>query len=160
MATSSLAYYVSPIGLIEISGSEQAITSVQFVENKDQAESPQLPKCIRDCRTQLEDYFRGSLKDFELPLQFEGTEFQMQVWNELSRIPYGKITSYYALARKIGNPNAVRAIGNTNSRNKLCLVLPCHRVIGNDGKLVSYAADSGASSGSWTTNKVTPASVS
>jgi methylated-DNA-[protein]-cysteine S-methyltransferase len=134
-----LTYFPSPIGLLEITSTDDAITSVQFVDGKSQPESALNPVCLRNCRAQLDDYFKGNLKDFDLPLQLEGTQFQVQIWNELARIPYGKVTSYFSLARKVGNPNAVRAIGNANSKNKLCLVLPCHRVIGNDGKLVSYA---------------------
>jgi methylated-DNA-[protein]-cysteine S-methyltransferase len=134
-----LMYYPSPIGLLEITSTEEAIISVLFVEGKTKPESALNPVCLRNCRAQLEDYFRGTLKTFDLPLRFEGTEFQMQVWTELSNIPYGKVTSYFSLARKVGNPNSVRAVGNTNARNKLCLLLPCHRVIGNDGKLTGYA---------------------
>ncbi len=135
---SYLTYYPSPIGLLEITSTEEAITSVLFVEGKTKPESALNPVCLRDCRAQLEDYFRGSLKAFDLPLRFEGTQFQMQVWTELIKIPYGKVTSYFSLARRVGNPGSVRAVGNTNSKNKLCVVLPCHRVIGNDGKLVGY----------------------
>jgi len=134
-------YYPSPIGLLEVTSTEEAITSVLFVESKTQPESAPNPVCLRDCRTQLEDYFNGSLKAFELPLHFEGTGFQMQVWSELTKIPYGKVTSYFSLARKVGSPQAVRAIANTNAKNRLCLLLPCHRVIGNDGKLISYAGN-------------------
>ena len=134
-----LSYYPSPIGLLEITSTEEAITSVMFVEAKTKPESALNPACLSNCRAQLEDYFRGSLKEFDLPLHFDGTQFQMQVWTELTRVPYGKITSYFSLARKVGNPNSMRAVGNTSTRNKLCLVLPCHRVIGNDGKLVGYA---------------------
>ncbi len=135
---SYLMYYPSPIGLLEVISTETAITSVQFVESKSQPEAALNPVCLRDCRTQLEDYFKGNLKVFELPLQFEGTQFQLQIWSELAKIPYGKVTSYFSLARRVGNPGSVRAVGNTNSKNKLCVVLPCHRVIGNDGKLVGY----------------------
>jgi methylated-DNA-[protein]-cysteine S-methyltransferase len=134
-----LMYYPSPIGLLEITSTDEAITSVLFVEGKTKPESALSPVCLRNCRAQLEDYFRGTLKTFDLPLRFEGTEFQMQVWTELSKIPYGKVTSYFSLARKVGTPDSVRAVSNTNARNKLCLLLPCHRVIGNDGKLMGYA---------------------
>lgn len=139
MEASYIAYYSSPIGLMEITATEGAINTLQFVERKMYDASPELPRCISECMLQLKEYFAGIRKEFEVPLNLQGTEFQRQVWQELANIPYGRTTSYIALARKFNNPNAVRAIGSTNSKNLLCVLLPCHRVIGNDGKLVGYA---------------------
>jgi methylated-DNA-[protein]-cysteine S-methyltransferase len=139
METAYTTYYSSPIGLIKIAGSTEALQEMQFVETKEDYSSESLPPLYEDCKQQLNDYFRGQLKNFSLPLVFAGTAFQQQVWTELSAIPYGRTTSYVALARKLKNPNAVRAIGSTNAKNKLCIVVPCHRVIGNDGTLVGYA---------------------
>jgi methylated-DNA-[protein]-cysteine S-methyltransferase len=139
MQSPYLTYYSSPIGLIEISGTDQAISTVQFVEIKDRLESEQLPAVLTDCIHQLKEYFGGSRKQFEVAINLQGTEFQRQVWQELTTIAYGRTTTYMALARKFNNPNAVRAIGNSNSKNHLCLLLPCHRVVGSDGKLVGYA---------------------
>jgi len=139
MEATYITYYSSPIGLIKITGSKEALNVMQFVEAKDDYSSESLPSLYDDCKQQLNDYFRGQLKDFTLPMAFGGTAFQQQVWTELSAIPYGRTTSYIALARKLKNPNAVRAIGSTNAKNKLCIVVPCHRVIGNDGSLVGYA---------------------
>lgn len=132
-------YYSSPIGLLEISGTEKAVTTVSFIETKQKAESASKPGCLEECIKQVDEYFRGGRKEFNVPLSLEGTAFQQQVWQELTSIPFGKTASYLAIARKLNNANAVRAIGNTNSKNKICILLPCHRVIGHDGNLVGYA---------------------
>ena len=87
---------------------------------------------------QLDEYFSGRRRDFELPLRLQGTEFQQRVWNVLREIPYGQTWSYGALARRVGNPNASRAVGLANGRNPLSILVPCHRVIGADGSLTGY----------------------
>ena len=87
---------------------------------------------------QLRDYFAGELEKFQLSLGPEGTPFQQKVWNELCRIPYGETISYGELARRIGNPNASRAVGLANGSNPIPIVIPCHRVIGSNGKLTGY----------------------
>jgi methylated-DNA-[protein]-cysteine S-methyltransferase len=139
MQTSYITYYSSPIGLIKITGTGEALHSLLFVEAKEEQPSAALPAILNACTDQLKDYFHGQLKNFNLPLLFEGTSFQQQVWTELGNIPFGRTTSYIALARKLKNPNAVRAIGSTNAKNKICILVPCHRVIGSDGSLVGYA---------------------
>jgi methylated-DNA-[protein]-cysteine S-methyltransferase len=139
MQATHTTYYSSPIGLIKITGTTEALHSLLFVETKDEPASLNVPGLFNTCIDQLNDYFHGKLKDFTLPVQFEGTDFQQQVWTELCAIPFGKTTSYIAIARKLKNPNAVRAIGSTNSKNKLCILVPCHRVIGLDGSLTGYA---------------------
>jgi methylated-DNA-[protein]-cysteine S-methyltransferase len=139
MSATYTAYYSSPIGLIKITGSGEAIYSLLFAETKDELPSPAPPSLFETCTEQFDDYFRGQLKNFSLPVKFEGTSFQQQVWTQLTAIPFGRTTSYSSLARQLNNPNAVRAIGSTNGKNKLCIVVPCHRVIGNDGNLVGYA---------------------
>lgn len=87
---------------------------------------------------QVEEYFSGRLLEFDLPLQFDGTSFQKSVWKQLQRIPYGETVSYGELALSIGKPKAVRAVGAANGRNNLPIVVPCHRVIGSDGKLTGF----------------------
>jgi methylated-DNA-[protein]-cysteine S-methyltransferase len=87
---------------------------------------------------QLAAYFVGELTEFDLPLQMAGTEFQKRVWEELTRIPYGVTISYGELARRVGNPNGSRAVGLANGRNPISIIVPCHRVIGANGKLVGY----------------------
>jgi methylated-DNA-[protein]-cysteine S-methyltransferase len=87
---------------------------------------------------QLAAYFRGELREFQLPLDFEGTDFQKRVWRQLLTIPYGQTRSYTQIAQTIGSPNAVRAVGAANGANPIAIVVPCHRVIGASGKLVGY----------------------
>lgn len=89
-------------------------------------------------RTQLNLYFQGKLKEFDLPLDLVGTEFQQQVWNVLLQIPYGATSSYAKQAQILGNPTAVRAVANANGMNKISIIVPCHRVIGSDGSLTGY----------------------
>jgi AraC family transcriptional regulator, regulatory protein of adaptative response / methylated-DNA-[protein]-cysteine methyltransferase len=89
-------------------------------------------------RTQLDEYFRGDRREFDLPLHVPGTEFQTRVWNALRQIPCGTTTSYARLAESIGQPNAVRAVARANGENRMAIIIPCHRVIGSDGTLVGY----------------------
>ena len=89
--------------------------------------------------TQLDEYFAGERREFDVPLMFAGTEFQKQVWNELLQIPFSRTTTYGELARRIGHPAAVRAIANAVGSNALSVLVPCHRVIGADGALTGYA---------------------
>lgn len=89
--------------------------------------------------TQLDEYFAGERREFDVPLIFAGTEFQKQVWNELLQIPFSRTTTYGELARRIGHPTAVRAIANAVGSNALSVLVPCHRVIGADGALTGYA---------------------
>ena len=95
---------------------------------------------IIEAHRQLSEYLKGERKSFHLPLAPKGTDFQQQVWNALLEIPYGETRSYKQIAVAIGNPKAVRAVGMANNRNPLLIVVPCHRVIGADGKLVGYGA--------------------
>ena len=95
---------------------------------------------IKEAHQQLSEYLKGERKSFDLPLRMKGTDFQQRVWNALLKIPYGETRSYKQIAEAIGNPKAVRAVGMANNRNPLLIVVPCHRVIGADGKLVGYAA--------------------
>ena len=89
-------------------------------------------------RTQLDEYFRGERREFDVPLHAPGTPFQMKVWDELLRIPPGTTTSYATLAKRIGQPTAVRAVARANGDNHIAILIPCHRVIGSDGTMVGY----------------------
>ncbi|HSQ31117.1 MAG TPA: methylated-DNA--[protein]-cysteine S-methyltransferase [Gemmatimonadaceae bacterium] len=89
-------------------------------------------------RTELAEYFAGRRRSFDLPLRTPGTGFQMRVWEELLRIPYGTTTSYARLATAVGNPSAVRAVARANGDNRIAIIIPCHRVIGSDGSLTGY----------------------
>ena len=88
---------------------------------------------------QLKEYFAGTRKKFDVPLDVEGTEFQKRVWKELQKIPYGKTISYKTLSEKLGDVKSIRAVGTANGKNPIAIIIPCHRVIGADGKLIGYA---------------------
>ena len=88
---------------------------------------------------QLKEYFAGTRKEFDVPLDIEGTDFQKRVWNELQKIPYGKTISYKTLSEKLGDVKAIRAVGKANGQNPIAIIIPCHRVIGANGNLVGYA---------------------
>ena len=93
---------------------------------------------IEKAQQQLNEYFLNQRREFDIPLLFVGTDFQKKVWNELLKIPYGKTISYGELAQRIGKPNSVRAVANTNAVNAISIIAPCHRVIGSDGTLTGY----------------------
>ncbi len=129
-------YYESPLGLIEIGGTAEAITSLDFVEQRREGSSNSL---VEEAVAQTAAYFARERQQFELSLVFQGTEFQCLVWRQLMTIPYGTTVSYGEVARAIGKPRAVRAVGAANGRNSIALFVPCHRVIGSDGSLTGYA---------------------
>ena len=131
-------YINSPTGPIEISGDGDFVSRVSFVDEM-KADTEHLPRVIRDCKQQLEEYFAGQRKEFNLMLSQSGTDFQRQVWTELGNIPYGKTTSYLLLAKKIGDVKSIRAVGAANGKNNIAIIVPCHRVIGSNGTLVGYA---------------------
>ena len=139
-------YHDSPLGELEISGTEEFLTSILFVETKKKP-SPRkpateyVPQVIKDYIFQIEEYFAGKRKGFDLQFQHKGTDFQRIVWRELENIPFGKTISYLELSRRIGNEKAIRAVGTTNGLNQFNIIVPCHRVIGSDGSLVGYGGD-------------------
>lgn len=94
---------------------------------------------INNTRKQLDEYFAGKRKKFDIPIKLDGTDFQIKVWKELLKIPYGETCSYLDIAKCIGNPKASRAVGMANNKNKIIIIVPCHRVIGSNKKLVGYA---------------------
>jgi len=128
----------SPVGIIEIKGTDEVITSASFVEAEGQP-SATIPAVLLQCKKELGEYFKGARKDFDVPLAPAGTEFQRKVWDELLKIGYGNTTSYMAIAKKMNNPGAVRAVGLANGKNPVGVIIPCHRVIGEDGSLTGYA---------------------
>ncbi|MFK7808084.1 MAG: methylated-DNA--[protein]-cysteine S-methyltransferase [Saprospiraceae bacterium] len=131
-------YHESPIGWLEIKGSKHGISSVKKVEQKGE-NSADAPKVLLDCADQLVEYFDGKRQKFDLALDWSGsTGFNQSVWNELIQIPYGKTTSYGAIAEKISNPRAVRAVGLANRNNPIAIIVPCHRVIAKSGDLQGY----------------------
>lgn len=132
----------SPVGPLLLAGDAGGLRSVSFESSKRAAtvqpnwkeDKAPFAEVIR----QLQAYFRGELKDFDLPLALEGTEFQVRVWRNLQAIPYGETISYGQLAQRIGNPRAVRAVGLANGCNPIPIIIPCHRVIGSDGSLTGF----------------------
>jgi len=137
------ARFESPIGSLEITAEEKGIVSIDFVEKsglmRRRAEkAPQGPAVLTSCLAQLDEYFRGRRKSFSVPLSLEGTAFQKKVWAALRRIPYGKTATYGEIAAAAGNGRSGRAVGGANHRNPVSIIVPCHRVIGADGRLTGY----------------------
>lgn len=131
-------YYRSDIGLIEITGTDEGIVAVGFAEIATQQRSSS-PAFLQECVEQLDEYFQGERTTFSLKLIPKGTAFQQQVWQQLLKIPYGETATYQDIAVALGKPNASQAVGNANANNPIAIIIPCHRVIGNDGKLTGYA---------------------
>jgi methylated-DNA-[protein]-cysteine S-methyltransferase len=136
-------YYKSPIGTLTLQTNAQGLLGVWFQTQQNQPENlgrlnKQQPILTRTV-AQLDEYFRGDRQHFMLPIASSGTVFQQQVWSALATIPFGKTWCYQELANAINNPNAVRAVGLANSKNPVSIIIPCHRVIGKNGKLTGYA---------------------
>ena len=127
----------TPLGIARIRGSEKGITEIRVSD--DPSLKRTIPDELRTVCTQLQEYFEGSRKIFEVPLQPEGTPFQQKVWEALLEIPYGKRISYMDLAKKLGHPKAIRAVAGANAKNPVWILIPCHRVVGTDGSLTGYA---------------------
>jgi len=128
----------SPLGHTKIMGDENGIQSVTVLNSQEKI-TDIIPEPLEDCVIQLHEYFEGTRKQFQLKLNPEGTLFQKNVWDELLKIPYGKIISYLELSKKLGDVKAIRAVANANGKNPLWIIVPCHRVIGSDGSLTGYA---------------------
>ena len=134
--------FESPVGTLLLGGDANGLRLVSFESSKHaappQANWRQNKAPFAEVIRQLQAYFRGELKEFDLPLALEGTKFQLRVWNTLRSIPYGETISYLQLAERIGNPKAVRAVGLANGSNPIPIIIPCHRVIGSDGSLTGF----------------------
>lgn len=135
----SVFFYAYPIGRIGIAEDNGSICRVFFSGEKTLAgfEVTETP-LIRKAATQLTEYFAGKRWDFDLPLALHGTDFQMSVWKALRTIPPGKTCSYKEVALMVGNPQVSRAVGMANNRNPIVIIVPCHRVTGQDGSLTGY----------------------
>jgi methylated-DNA-[protein]-cysteine S-methyltransferase len=131
-------YYESTIGCLRITGTEEGILTVSFVETAG-SPSNDLPECLQLCVQQLDEYFQGTRTTFSVNLIPQGTEFQQQVWQQLLRIPFGETTTYHHIADALNKPRGSQAIGRANALNPIAILVPCHRVIANDGKLTGYA---------------------
>jgi methylated-DNA-[protein]-cysteine S-methyltransferase len=134
-------HFESPLGPVLMTSDGTSLTRLWISDPTPQpgwieaTDTPPFP----EARAQLAEYFAGERQTFTLPLAPEGTEFQKKVWTELRQIPFGLTTSYGALATRLGNPSGSRAVGLANGKNPIWLIVPCHRVIGANGKLVGYA---------------------
>lgn len=128
----------SPLGFTKIVGDENGITQVT-VSNSEEKITDIIPSELEDCVIQLQDYFEGSRKYFDLKLNPQGTDFQKTVWKLLEEIPSGKTISYLQLSKQIGDVKAIRAVASANGKNPIWIIIPCHRVIGSDGSLTGYA---------------------
>lgn len=131
-----ITYLDSPIGIIQITANEVGITGVDFVDVKGVRNENEL---VLECKKQLEEYFNKKRKIFTVKLALSGTQFQNSVWQALQRIPYGNTVTYKDIALSIGEKKSYRAVGNANNKNKIAIIIPCHRVIGSNGKLIGYA---------------------
>ncbi|MES2658080.1 MAG: methylated-DNA--[protein]-cysteine S-methyltransferase [Verrucomicrobiota bacterium] len=135
----------SPVGELKLVAGDQGLAAILW--KNDDPERVRLGPMVEndghpillETENQLNEYFAGRRKEFSVTLDFNGTEFQKAVWNALLTIPYGETRSYGDIARQIGNPKAVRAVGAANGRNPVSIIAPCHRVIGSNGKLTGFA---------------------
>lgn len=131
-------YTKCPLGWLRITGDDEAVHTISFGDEKG-TESADPSSVLIQCREELNEYFQGKRKVFTTPWSADGTPFQQSVWQALSAIPFGHTVSYGNLARQLGNEEAVRAVGMANGQNPLAILIPCHRVIGANGKLTGYA---------------------
>jgi methylated-DNA-[protein]-cysteine S-methyltransferase len=141
--TTSYFQIESPVGPLLLVADDSGLRRIEFLNSKrpTQIVDPSWQRdesCFSDCIAQLRAYFSGELQSFNLSLSPEGTPFQQNVWRHLCEIPYGETISYGKLARRIGNPSASRAVGLANGANPIPIAIPCHRVIGSNGKLTGY----------------------
>ena len=144
----SVTYYASPVGTLEIKSSAKAIHAILFVNawkgpklDEDEMTGNASSGIVKTCIAQLDEYFEGTRREFDFSFEQDGTAFQQKIWNALLDIPFGKTISYLELSKRTGNVKAIRAVGTTNGKNQLCIVVPCHRVIGSNGSLVGYGGD-------------------
>ncbi|MBN7815575.1 methylated-DNA--[protein]-cysteine S-methyltransferase [Algoriphagus pacificus] len=127
----------STLGNILIELEDGKLIRLQFTE--DPVSEEPLEGKVAEVKNQLEEYFSGKRKVFDLPLQLKGTDFQKSVWEAVNEIPYGQTTTYMKLSQKLGNPAAIRAVGAAIGANPVLVILPCHRIIGTNGQLTGYA---------------------
>ena len=141
-----VAHIPSPLGIIEIIGNKESIISILFIETENNtyksstptnSETSEIKKCIQ----QLNEYFEGTRKEFDLKLKLNGTNFQKKVWQKLTEIKFGETKTYSQQSIELGDIKAIRAVASANGKNKLSIVIPCHRVVGKDGSLTGYAGD-------------------
>jgi len=128
----------TPIGNLELTTNQSSLVSVSFTDKHIQQSNNQ-PHILKESVKQIEEYFKGLRKEFNLSLQPAGTEFQLKVWEQVMKVEYGKTVSYLEIALQTGSKNNTRAVGLANGKNPLPIIIPCHRIIGVNGKLTGYA---------------------
>jgi len=142
METTHYTTMASPLGELQLVAGPRGLTRIVFPDDRQpvypQAHWKPADRVVRTAERQLTEYFAGDREEFDLPLDPNGTPFQMRVWRALLQIPYGETVSYGELARRIGRPKAQRAVGAANGSNPLPIIVPCHRVIGSNGSLTGY----------------------
>ena len=127
----------TPLGNIRISSKEGCLSELRFTNEETDGEI--LDQVLLSAKEQLEEYFAGKRKNFDMPIGLGGTDFQRKVWMEVAKIPFGQTTTYMKLSHKLGNPAAIRAVGAAIGANPILVILPCHRILGSDGSLTGYA---------------------
>jgi methylated-DNA-[protein]-cysteine S-methyltransferase len=132
-----VAYYKTPIGIVRITEEDELITSIYALDEDCEVLPPETP-LLQLAIKQLDEYFAGKRKVFDLPVKQQGSAFQQQVWEQLTKIDYGKTISYLQQSKLMNNPLGIRAIASANGKNHLLIVVPCHRVIGSDGSLTGF----------------------
>ncbi len=137
MTTTYEIYGNTPLGPLKITGNQDGISTLDFVETALPGDDDP-PSCLKAGVSQIDEYFKGIRRQFQLPLNPAGTRFQKSVWRQLEKIPFGEVIAYRQLADAVGNPAACRAVGNANGKNPIAIVIPCHRVIGSNGGLTGY----------------------
>ncbi len=138
--TCYVLHFQSCLGLIHLTGTENGLERIVFQDPGGDVPNVVCPSYMQQAKVQILEYLQGRRTRFDLPLNMQGTSFQRSVWNALLDIPYGRTVSYGDIARKVGNPRACRAVGGANNKNPLPLVIPCHRVVGHNGRLVGYGS--------------------
>lgn len=127
----------SPLGNIQINSREGCLSELKFTQEETDGEI--LDQVLLGTVRQLEEYFAGKRKTFDMPIGLGGTDFQRKVWLAMNEVPLGQTTTYLKISQKLGNPGAIRAVGAAIGANPILVILPCHRVLGSDGKLTGYA---------------------
>ena len=132
------AYMATPVGMLTIAEEDGFITNIAFGQRTFDGILGE-NALICKAKAQLEEYFAGTRKDFDLPLDMKGTDFQKRVWSALTAVPYGRTASYKDIARMVDSPKGFRAVGMANNRNPIVIVVPCHRIVGANGSMTGYA---------------------
>lgn len=140
---SEIFFYTSPLGILKLAAADELLTELSFLKEGATASTSAVVSMpvMRQCIQQLDDYFAGKFFSFKIPMQQNGTAFQQTVWRALQDIPPGKTISYLQLSKNLGDTKAIRAVGTANGKNNIAIIVPCHRVIGSNGKLVGYSGE-------------------